>query len=103
MNKLLLFTSFYFLFTFGASSQQPFAPPGAVWHYDFSAVSSGGFIKIEYISDTVIQSVICKHLQITQYAWFLIDPVTYGHSINQLPSKFIYQNADTVFWFTNNL
>jgi hypothetical protein len=102
MNKLLLLTTFYF-FTLTASSQQPFAPAGAVWHYDLSNISSGGFIKIEAMNDTMIQGITCRKLKLGQYLWLLIGPGQIGFQYTELNPKFVYQNADTVFWYTNNL
>jgi len=92
------------LFFFAGSlySQQPFAPPGAVWHYDFAAVASGGFLKIEYHSDSLVQNILCKKLESTLYRWFATGPGTIGLDISQLSPRFVYQNADTVFWFTQN-
>jgi hypothetical protein len=57
---LLCLTSCFYAF-----AQQEWAPKGATWYYNASSSDywKEGFIKIEYIGDTIIEQKKCKLLQ----------------------------------------
>lgn len=101
MNQFYLIVVSILLFS-NANSQEPFASPGAVWHYEIIGPFYGGFIKVEYQYDTTIQGQVCRKLQPTEYRWFSTGPGTYGTSVTPWPAEFVYQSTDTVFWFTRN-
>lgn len=103
MNKFLLLAAFV-LFTFRASSQQPFAPAGAAWHFDWWSFypCEEGFEVIAYESDTVILGMQCQKLSRTLYDFTFACMGQTNHDIIYQPVIFIYQNGDTVFWLSNS-
>ena len=43
-------------------AQDEFAPIGAEWHYNYNNFSNTGYILIESVSDTIIDSISCRKL-----------------------------------------
>lgn len=75
----------------------------AIWHYDWSNISSGGFEKIVYESDTMITGKNCQKLVPIRFNF------TWDQNYNNiflgtdtLPAKYTYVNGDTVFYLVNN-
>ena len=76
---------------------------GAVWHYDYSSLSGGGFIKITYEKDTLVDGINCQKL----------EPVKYNFTVDQfqniiflvttdLTTQYTYSSGDTVFYYSEN-
>jgi len=100
MKKILL--CLCILISIQSYSQPTFAPPGAVWHYDINGLGFGGFIKIEATIDSFVLGINCRKLEMNLYKWFMIGPNQIGFSLEPLNPNFVYQNGDTVFWYTEN-
>ncbi len=82
---------------------QVWVDQGAVWHYDWSNISSGGFVKIIYDSDTTIYGKNCQKL----VPIIFIFTADQNHNTiflgtDTLSPKYTYVNGDTVFYFENN-
>ncbi|MEO8147253.1 MAG: T9SS type A sorting domain-containing protein [Bacteroidia bacterium] len=99
--KKLIHLSLTLLVTITLKAQQPFAPPGAIWHYDFWVPATPwiGFDQITYIGDSLVMGVQCKQLQLVRYTF-----TSPGILVNTYvaPIVFIYQDGDTVFKLQNN-
>ena len=72
--------------------------PGATWHYSFDQMLSYGYVKIEKIGDTLINSINCDVLQKTQFGY--TSPGNYD-TIN-LGREFIYLDSNIVRVYRNN-
>ena len=99
MRKVLII--FFLSFSFVANSQV-WINKGAIWHYEWSNVGFGGFERIEYVKDTLIENRLCNKLV----------PINYQFTTNQnheivflgqhiLESHFTYASGDTVFHLVN--
>ncbi len=95
---ILTLISFPFIGT-----SQTWIETGATWHYNWSNISSGGFEKIEYIKDTLIDNKLCNKLTPVNYH-FVYDQNNILHLISQdtLESRYTYVNGDTVFHIVND-
>ncbi len=73
---------------------QTWAPTGAVWHYNYSNETTSGYLKIESLGDTIIQSKMCKILQKTRVSnngfSLDIDTVDFGQD-------YMYQEDNVVY------
>ena len=99
-SKKLIFSFIMIMLTINIFGQQSFCPQGAVWHYDYSGMTSGGFIRIDYQKDTMLNGILCKKLQPVQYLFFI--PGSNTHAIINPTPQFIYQRGDTVFYYFNH-
>jgi hypothetical protein len=76
---------------------------GAVWHYDYWTIGSGGFLKMEYEKDTMIQGRTCQKIITHDYTFgmdqwgkiFLLGKFRW-------PDEFTTVSGDTVFYWRNN-
>jgi hypothetical protein len=80
--------------------------PNAVWHYNYlepSSFSSFGFLKVEYLKDTLINAKNCQMLVTSKYQ-FVNDQfdVTHFMSSSVLDTNYTWNNSDTVFYWKNN-
>jgi hypothetical protein len=99
--KQLFTVSFLFISIF--FSAQIWVKPNATWHYDFSTISSGGFMKIQHIADTVIESKNAMVLETTMYEFIAGQNGTIHFSFSDtLNRNYTYVNGDTVFYWRNN-
>ena len=78
---------------------------GAVWHYAWSDGGGfgGGFMKVNYEKDTLIQGNNCQKLNPLYYR-FMSDQYHETHftgTTSQTP-QFTYSSGDTVFYFHHN-
>jgi hypothetical protein len=98
---LLLFCLSISLKTF---AQQTFAPPGAVWHFDWWSFYAGeiGFEVIRYQQDTIIFGKQCQKLSRTLYDFPFGGFGSSVHDTVLFPDIFIYQDGDTVFWLSDS-
>jgi len=100
MRKVLIviFLSFSFI-----ANSQVWISKGAVWHYEWSGVGSGGFESIEYVKDSLIDNKLCNKLMPINYHFV----ATQNHEIvllrqDTLPSRYTYVSGDTVFHLVND-
>lgn len=97
---------FYFLLLIILSStisfSQNWSPQGAVWTYNFYSSSGFGFEKVAYEKDTLLNSQLCKKLNVKRVVPFFpfgpLFPPT-GIDTVYLPAIFTYSQSDTVFFF----
>jgi len=76
-------------FVFG----QTWIPDGAKFYYNFNQSPSVGYVKIEYIKDTVIASNTCKVLNKIRYTYDY--PGAY-HTV-YLGNEYIIQSGDKIY------
>lgn len=96
LNKISLLCLLFFSFQFGTFAQD-FAPVGSTWHYTniesfFS--SDKGYVKIESVKDTVIQTKTCKKLVTALYRSY--GSIIYGDT------AFVYTDGDVVYKLADN-
>jgi len=96
---------FFFLFFFNSFLQhaQIWVKPNATWHYDFSTFGYGGFMKIQHIADTIIESKNSMVLETTINAFTAnLNGVIFFYFSDTLQRNYTYVNGDTVFYWKNN-
>jgi hypothetical protein len=100
-TKLLNLVPIIFLFGSAIYAQQCISP-NAEWHYDYSAVASGGYVTINYTSDTLINGQLCQELTVNRYNFSLnqANVIEFNGVIN-LGSQYTYSLGDTVFWWAD--
>ena len=84
------------------ANAQVWVSESAVWHYEWSNVGFGGFERIEYVKDTLIDNKLCNKLVPTNYQFTTNE----NHEIvplgqNTLKSHYTYACGDTVFHLVN--
>lgn len=94
---IILFLSFSFI-----ANSQVWISKGAIWHYEWSNVGFGGFERIEYVKDTLIDNKLCNKLVPFKYNFV----GTQNHEIvllrvDSLESRFTCVSGDTVFHRVN--
>ncbi len=82
---------------------QVWAEQTSVWHYSYWNIGEGGFIKIEYNSDTVLLNRNCQKLEVLRYRFFSIPNVgmIFAGAMHLNP-EFTSVSGDTVFYWINN-
>lgn len=85
--KMRFFTILLVLSTISTNAQN-FAPIGATWHYSYQTINPNliSFEKIESVSDTTINGIICKILKIS--------------TSNE--ANYVYSKNDSVFVYKGN-
>ncbi len=99
MKKAIIILFFFFPFI---ANSQVWISNGAIWHYEWSGVGYGGFERIEYAKDTLIDNKLCNKLVPINYQFTYNqnhEIVSLGH--DTLKSHFTYVSGDTVFHFVN--
>ena len=100
MKKSLLFILMFF--SLSAFSQTNWIKDNAVWHFQYSNISTG-WIKVWDDGDTVVQNITCTKLKSKKHEFFITGP---GGEMMETESDYIdgivyYQN-DTVFYWDYN-
>ncbi len=94
------FISYLVLLSFtNIFAQGSWCPPGSVWYYGFDAEYFSGYIKIEYVGDTIIQSVSCKKLKKIMYSYNFVSQELNSYIIG---NEYTYAEEDKVFYYTAN-
>ena len=95
--NILLFLVLPFLSV--TSYAQPWAHPGAVWHFSYMQMFSFGYIKIENTGDTTLLGNDCSILTKTQYGYY------YPGYMDTLPlgKAYIYQSNNVVYFYRQHL
>ncbi len=91
-------TTLLFLMMVCVVEGQFWAPAGATWYFSINNSMSTGYMKVEYVSDTLVQGKICKALERTQYVYTwpgYYDTTTIG-------KIFTYAEGGKVYYFSNN-
>ena len=60
MKKMLFILNFVLVLL--PSNAQVWVDSGAVWHYDYSNLSTGGYVKYIYEKDTLILNKVCQKI-----------------------------------------
>jgi hypothetical protein len=100
MKQLLILLFLFFSFFYNA---QIWVKPNATWHYDFNTLGYGGFMKIQHIADTVIESknAMVFETTVTAFTTNMNYVVIFGFS-DTLQRNYTYVSGDTVFYWRNN-
>ena len=98
-SKLIL----SFLFISCLLNAQVWVKPNATWHYDFYTLGYGGFMKIQHIADTVIESknAMVFETTVTAFTTNMNYDIIFYFS-DTLQRNYTYVNGDTVFYWRNN-
>ena len=85
--KTRFFTVLFILSTITTNAQN-FAPIGATWHYSYQTINPNliSFEKIESVSDTTINGILCKKLK--------------ANTSNE--ANYVYSKNDSVFVYKEN-
>lgn len=98
MKKLLLV--FLFLSCF-APAQNVWIQPGAIWHYSTWVPGMGGFVRVSYMHDTLINGTNCQKLESKRFKFVNAGPPSYQTVPYGTPDtwyNFTHSNGDTVFY-----
>ena len=98
---------FLFLLSFSLMSlcinAQVWVDSGAVWHYDYSNLSTGGYVKYVYEKDTLILNKLCQKIsKSTMDFYFDINGILHYWGVTQWGANFTYTSGDTVFYYRDN-
>ncbi|NQY66894.1 MAG: T9SS type A sorting domain-containing protein [Flavobacteriales bacterium] len=101
INKSLLIL--FFLINWQISYSQVWVEPGATWHFDWTGLSEGGFIKTTYDNDTVIEGINCQMLHSYRFTFFatMNDDIIFIDSSLQ-ETNYTFVSGDTVFYYRND-
>lgn len=94
----LLFLSLFF-----NSNAQIWIDQGAVWHYDWTGAGYGGYDRLEYNEDTLIDGVNCQKIERNRYNFGTDqagDVISLGESTSLLGMTHV--SGDTVFYRADN-
>jgi hypothetical protein len=98
-TKFLFILLLPMLFGQGVKGQgYEFAPIGATWYYEYNYLLSYGYIKIESVGDTTIQTKNCKILQKTSFGHTYPG---YYETIN-MGREYIFSDTNAVYYYRNN-
>ncbi|GAB1419430.1 hypothetical protein MASR2M12_21950 [Bacteroidales bacterium] len=98
-NSLTIISFILLLPIHNLYAQSNWCPPGSVWYYGFDAEYFSGYIKIEYVGDTLIQSFPCKKLQKTMYSYDFVSQELNSYIVG---NEYTYADNDKVFYYRAN-
>jgi hypothetical protein len=101
MKKIVLIFTLVF---FGLiAKSQVWGDFGSTWHYSYWNIGEGGFIKIQFSGDTVIQNRNCQKLEFMKYRFFSIPNagMIFAGTI-PINTEFTSVSGDTVFYLVKN-
>jgi len=93
MKKYLLIILFFSCFTLKSDAQHEWASIGTKWYYDYNQNTSVGYVKIEYIEDTIISNDTCKVLKKTRYTFDY--PGVYNTVF--LGNEYLFQSGNKIY------
>jgi len=94
MKTLLLSLLLYFASSL--TMAQVWAPSGATWHYEWAAMWYSGYVKINYIGDTVVDGKSCKILKKERFTY---DWVNHIYSNNVIGYEYTYLENNIVYYY----
>jgi len=94
MKTILL--SFSLLFGSLLIRAQVWAPPGAVWHYDWVEWATDGYARVQYINDSMVGGKLCKVLKIEKHTYNWLSH-TYSNGI--LGYEYTYLENNIVYYY----
>jgi len=77
---------------------QAWAPPGAVWYYDWVSMWNSGYVKIQYTGDTMVNGRSCKILQKERH-WF--DWLDSTYHTDHFGFEYTYLENNVVYNYRN--
>ena len=90
------FTLIIFISLFSLGKSQIWCPPGATWFYGFQGSLCDGYLKFEYVNDTVVNAVNCKviksRLNQKCSGW-------QNYYESEIGSYFMYSDTDKVYYY----
>ncbi|MBI1838182.1 MAG: T9SS type A sorting domain-containing protein [Flavobacteriia bacterium] len=94
---------FVFICICNSTIAQIWVKPNATWHFDFQNTFTDGFVKIQYIKDTILDSKASKMFISKKYE-FVTDQNNISHFLdsNIIDSNYTWNNGDTVYYWTSN-
>ena len=99
--KVFLLNFFLILSFF--SQAQNWAPKGATWHYGFTNYMIYGYVKVESIGDTMINSISCKKLnKIGYYGSYNFNNTFSDVKAYKLGVEYTYADSNKVYIFKHN-
>jgi Secretion system C-terminal sorting domain len=92
MKTLLLSVSFIFISLL--MEAQVWAPSGATWHYEWAAMWTSGYVKINYTGDTVVDGKSCKILKKERFTYDWVNHIysnmVIGYECTYLENNIVY-------------
>lgn len=103
MKKLhTIFLLFFFSFIYCFSFSQNWAAPGAIWYYTYTNFTFDGYVKIEKVGDTTINTFTCDILQKTRIGYNYIsstyDTTSLGKEYTRLSNDTVYNFRGSQFY-----
>lgn len=91
------------IYTSSIANSQIWVQNNATWHFEYSSLTEGGFLKIEHIQDSVILGQTTKMFVSTLYR-FSYDQFgeIYFIGTEILDTNYTYHNTNRVFFWKNN-
>lgn len=96
--KSILIAFVFFFFQFVANAQV-WCPSGAVWHYGRNSFSAAEYYKLEYDSDTLINSITCKKIKKTVYSYYHSGA---NFDTVNLANEYTYSDSNKVYIYRFN-
>jgi Secretion system C-terminal sorting domain len=93
MRIVLLSLSLFFTSTLIMA--QVWAPSGATWHYDWTAMWNSGYVEIQYTGDTTIGGKSCKILKKERHSY---DWINHTYSTSVIGYEYTYLENNIVYY-----
>lgn len=101
MRKFLILISLTLMSL--CTNAQVWVDSGAVWHYDFSNLSTGGYAKYVYEKDTIILNKSCQKITKSYMEFYFdINGILHYWGETYSGANYTYVSGDTVFYFQDN-
>lgn len=101
MRKIIFVLSFVFITFY--SNAQVWIDSGAVWHYDYSDIGYGGFVKYTYEKDTLIMDHLCQKITHSTFTFYFdIQGILHYMGETIWATNYTYVSGDTVFYYQND-
>lgn len=101
MRKVLIILSILFM-SLGTYAQV-WVNLGAIWHYDYSNLSTRGYVLYIYQKDTTILNKPCqKIIKFTMDFYYDINGILHYSGETHYGSNYTYTSGDTVFYYRDN-
>ncbi len=98
INPIHLLFVLFTAITFNCYSQQEWASIGTTWYYDYYDQMATGYVKIESVKDTVVDSKHCKYLYITESVYEFLG----GYKTYKIDSLITYQDNSKIYLYAKS-
>jgi len=82
-----------------AWGQNEWAPTGATWWYSFNHFGIIGYVKIEYVNDTIINSQLCKILEKKRFVYNYVDE---KYDTTYIGKEYTWADSNKVYIYKHN-